>query len=46
MGVIYFKLNEYDTAMDSFEIVYQRAQKRGFQEFDKKYWEFYAENKK
>jgi|GEM_PF-2200185 hypothetical protein len=46
MGAIYFELNEYDKAMEYFEIVYQRAQKRGFQEFDKKYWKFYSENKK
>ena len=37
---------QYDKAMEYFEIVYQRAQKRGFQEFDKKYWKFYSENKK
>ena len=37
MGVVYFELNEHDKAMEYFETVYQRAQKRGFQEFDKKY---------
>ena len=46
MGVVYFELNEHDKAMEYFETVYQRAQKRGFQEFDKKYWKFYSENKK
>ena len=45
MGAIYFELNEHNKAMEYFEIVYQRAQKRGFKEFDKKYWKFYSENK-
>lgn len=42
MGRVCYELNEFDEAMKYFEIAYQRGKKRAFQEFDKKYWEFYS----
>ena len=46
MGRVCYELNEIDEALKYFEIAYQRGKKRAFQEFDKKYWKFYSENKK
>ena len=46
MGRVCYELNEIDEAIKYFEIAYQRGKKRAFQEFDKKYWKFYSENKK
>ncbi|WP_424403571.1 hypothetical protein [Pasteurella sp. PK-2025] len=46
MGRVCYELNEFDDAMKYFDIAYQRGKKRAFQEFDKKYWAFYSENKK
>ena len=46
MGRVCYELNEFEEAMKYFDIAYQRGKKRAFQEFDKKYWEFYSKNKK
>lgn len=46
LGRVCYELKEYDEAMKYFSIAYERGKKRAFQEFDKKYWEFYSKNKK
>lgn len=46
MGRVCYELKEYDEAIKYFSIAYERGKKRAFQEFDKKYWEFYSKNKK
>lgn len=45
MGRICYELEEYDESMKYFNIAYEQGQKRAFQGFDKKYWEFYSKNK-
>lgn len=46
LGRVCYELNEFEEAMKYFSIAYERGKKRAFQEFDKKYWEFYSKNKK
>lgn len=46
LGRVCYELEEYDGAMQYFNIAYERGKKRAFKEFDKKYWVFYAQNKK
>lgn len=45
MGRVCYELEEYDEAIKYFTIAYERGKKRAFQEYDKKYWEFYSLNK-
>lgn len=46
MGQVCYELNELDDALKYFDIAYQRGKYRAFQEYDKKYWQFYSANKR